>query len=404
MHINTGGTNSSGRYALEVRNASQTHMYVRDDGLTGFRTRAPAATVHIKAHSTNASTGGLRIEYASNGNNWQMGVSSDSWLRFTRNGVSNAGVAFTGGGVTIHSDKRIKKDIQSMDNVLDKVMELRPVTYLPKGMENPRTTIGVIAQEVEQVFPEAVYYDKDIDRYSVKYDDFGVISLKAIQEMNGKFTEQDKTMENELQKLRKDVEGLKRSDGSLSATEESPPPGIGQQSFDQSFLEQMQQTLLQQQDMIQQQQAMIDEMRNEMDDLRNLLANSQAVQDESIDALINRIYLSEQAIIELGSCCDDKQNDAGSLETGANETLLFQNHPNPFNRETTITYKLVKAGHTELVIYDDSSLPIETVVDEDQDAGTYNIKWDGSNYTSGVYIYMLKQNDVVLAKKMVLIK
>lgn len=57
-----------------------------------------------------------------------------------------------------------------------------------------------------------------------------------------------------------------------------------------------------------------------------------------------------------------------------------------------------------MVIYDDSSLPIETVVDEDQDAGTYNIKWDGSNYTSGVYIYMLKQNDVVLAKKMVLIK
>ncbi|MCB9190050.1 MAG: tail fiber domain-containing protein [Flavobacteriales bacterium] len=42
IHINTGGTNSSSRYALEVRNSSQTHFYVRDDGYVGVRTSSPS--------------------------------------------------------------------------------------------------------------------------------------------------------------------------------------------------------------------------------------------------------------------------------------------------------------------------------------------------------------------------
>ncbi len=42
VHINTGGTNSSSRYALEVRNASQTHAYFRDDGNVGIGSTAPS--------------------------------------------------------------------------------------------------------------------------------------------------------------------------------------------------------------------------------------------------------------------------------------------------------------------------------------------------------------------------
>lgn len=47
MHINTGGTNSGSRYGLEVRNANQTHFYVRDDGRVGIGTRSPTSTLHI---------------------------------------------------------------------------------------------------------------------------------------------------------------------------------------------------------------------------------------------------------------------------------------------------------------------------------------------------------------------
>ena len=369
IHINTGASNSSGRYALEVRNASQTHMYVRDDGLTGFRTRAPAATVHIKQHSTNASTGGLRIEYANNSNNWQIGVSSDALLRFTRNGSSGTGVAFNSVGTWVFSDKRVKKDIKSMDPVLDRVMELRPVTYVHNADESERPSIGVVAQEVKELFPESVLYDKDIERFSVKYDDFGVLSIKAIQEMKAEY---DETLEEYDQRIQNYDEQAKEMEATLSGAKE----------------------------LILEQQELILQMKDQMQKLENRIS----AQEKDRQGMLDRIYLSEQAIIELGSCCDEKNNDAGSLETGQNETLLFQNHPNPFNRVTTITYKLAEAGHTELVIYDESSMPVETVVDKVQDAGVYNIEWDGTDFTSGVYIYMLKQNDVVLAKKMVLIK
>jgi len=47
IHVNTGGTNSSGRYALQVRNASQTHMYVREDGNVGIKTTAPSQALDI---------------------------------------------------------------------------------------------------------------------------------------------------------------------------------------------------------------------------------------------------------------------------------------------------------------------------------------------------------------------
>lgn len=51
MHINTGGTNSSSRYALEVKNASRTHLYVRDDGNVGVGTRSPAKRFHVSGDS-----------------------------------------------------------------------------------------------------------------------------------------------------------------------------------------------------------------------------------------------------------------------------------------------------------------------------------------------------------------
>ena len=138
-----------------------------------------------------------------------------------------------------------------------------------------------------------------------------------------------------------------------------------------------------------QQDQQITDNNEELARLRQMLEDAQLADEERFEEMLNRIYLSEQAIIELGSCCDDK-NGENSLETGDNETLLFQNHPNPFNKTTTITYKLVNSGPVELTIYDDSSMPIQTIVDEEQDAGIYNIEWDGSSYTSGVYIYMLK--------------
>ena len=83
---------------------------------------------------------------------------------------------------------------------------------------------------------------------------------------------------------------------------------------------------------------------------------------------------------------------------------LFQNVPNPFDRTTTITYKLYKYGKVNLTIYNESGVQIETLVEANQQDGEYTVSWDAADYPPGVYVYVLTQNDVELARKMMLIK
>ena len=84
--------------------------------------------------------------------------------------------------------------------------------------------------------------------------------------------------------------------------------------------------------------------------------------------------------------------------------ILYQNHPNPFNPITNIKFDLKKSSHTKLIIYDMLGKEVATLVNEKLDAGSYEVKWDGSGYSSGVYFYQLKADDYVDTKKMLLIK
>ena len=83
---------------------------------------------------------------------------------------------------------------------------------------------------------------------------------------------------------------------------------------------------------------------------------------------------------------------------------LKQNYPNPFNPSTTIEYDLPKTNKVKLVIVDLLGKEIATLVNEKQNAGTYNVVWDASRFPSGVYFYKLEAGDFVQAKRMVLIK
>ncbi|MFA7418684.1 MAG: T9SS type A sorting domain-containing protein [Melioribacteraceae bacterium] len=76
----------------------------------------------------------------------------------------------------------------------------------------------------------------------------------------------------------------------------------------------------------------------------------------------------------------------------AKEFSLSQNHPNPFNPETTIEYTIPKAEHVTLKVFDVLGREIATLVDEYKQAGTYNSKFSIINYnlSSGVYFYQLR--------------
>jgi photosystem II stability/assembly factor-like uncharacterized protein len=84
--------------------------------------------------------------------------------------------------------------------------------------------------------------------------------------------------------------------------------------------------------------------------------------------------------------------------------ILHQNYPNPFNPTTKINYELPITNYVKLTVYDILGREIEILVNEKQSAGIYEVEWNGTNYSSGVYFYKLNAGDFAETKKMVLIK
>jgi hypothetical protein len=87
-----------------------------------------------------------------------------------------------------------------------------------------------------------------------------------------------------------------------------------------------------------------------------------------------------------------------------NQFSLFQNYPNPFNPSTNINYQLPISGFVKLTVYDELGKEIRVLVNEKQNAGSYKIGWDASNYSSGIYFYRLETSEFTQTKKMLFIK
>ena len=83
---------------------------------------------------------------------------------------------------------------------------------------------------------------------------------------------------------------------------------------------------------------------------------------------------------------------------------LAQNYPNPFNPETVIYYQIPESGEVSLKVYDMLGRELRTLVNQTQNQGRYEVKFNARDLASGVYIYRLQVNDFVTSKKMMLIK
>jgi photosystem II stability/assembly factor-like uncharacterized protein len=94
------------------------------------------------------------------------------------------------------------------------------------------------------------------------------------------------------------------------------------------------------------------------------------------------------------------------------EFLLSQNYPNPFNPSTRLKYSIPNSSQVVIKVYDILGNEIETLVNEEKPAGTYEITWSAESLPSGVYFYQLKASDpstssgqgFVQTKKMLLLK
>ena len=94
-----------------------------------------------------------------------------------------------------------------------------------------------------------------------------------------------------------------------------------------------------------------------------------------------------------------------NLNQGENITNYFVGcYPNPFNPSTIINYQLPEAGLISLKIFDSMGREVKTLVNEQKDKGSYNISFDASHLSSGVYFYRLRANNFISTKKMILMK
>ena len=106
-------------------------------------------------------------------------------------------------------------------------------------------------------------------------------------------------------------------------------------------------------------------------------------------------------IIDSDNNGDTEVENATELPT---EFSLSQNYPNPFNPSTVIRYSLFENGFTSLKIYDISGKEVANLVNEMQAPGRYEVKFEGSNFASGVYFYKITAGSFSAVKRMFLIK
>jgi len=83
---------------------------------------------------------------------------------------------------------------------------------------------------------------------------------------------------------------------------------------------------------------------------------------------------------------------------------LLQNYPNPFNPSTSISYSILHPTLVNLKVYDILGNEIITLVNQVQSAGQHTIEFDGTNLSSGIYLYRLVTKNYIQTKKMILHK
>jgi len=87
-----------------------------------------------------------------------------------------------------------------------------------------------------------------------------------------------------------------------------------------------------------------------------------------------------------------------------NDFILYQNYPNPFNSTTKIKFNIPVSSFIVLSIFDTSGKEVAVLVNEYLKAGIYNLTFDGSKLSSGIYLCSLKSDNYKSIKKMLLLK
>ena len=142
------------------------------------------------------------------------------------------------------------------------------------------------------------------------------------------------------------------------------------------------------------------------------------IQNGVVDTLLSEmprpsgLVFNSNGDLFISSFSDDNIVKVSNLPVGvedennfvADDFSLEQNYPNPFNPSTSIQYRVSSISNVLLKVYDVLGNEVATLVNEEKPAGSYEVKFDASGLSSGIYFYKLQAGNFIESKKMLLLK
>ncbi|MGE5084970.1 MAG: tail fiber domain-containing protein, partial [Bacillota bacterium] len=207
---------------------SSADIYFYHNGTTGSRIGSllPGSNTSALVFYTSASMVAPAEKMRLDGNgNLGIGTTAPGYKLDVQGGDINASGSVRAAGVALTSDIRFKKNIEEVKNPLEKILALRGVTYdwrrdeFPERHFSDRKQLGVIAQEVEKQFPEAVDTDKNGYK-SVSYTSLVSPLIEAVRALYNRITrieDQQTTQARQIASVQKENEILKKKNAELEA-------------------------------------------------------------------------------------------------------------------------------------------------------------------------------------------
>jgi hypothetical protein len=100
----------------------------------------------------------------------------------------------------------------------------------------------------------------------------------------------------------------------------------------------------------------------------------------------------------------DAVNAENSKSQNSLTYKLDQNYPNPFNPATNINYEIPEKAFVSIKVFNLLGQEVATLINKEQNSGSYSLKFDGHNLPSGLYIYQINTAKFNQTRKMLLIK
>jgi hypothetical protein len=232
----TGGENTANGYqALEENTTGSQNSAAGDGALLNNTTGSSNIGIGVDA-GRDLTTGDNNIDIfdpgvASESNTIRIGTQgtqTDTYIAGifgtpTIKKACEVVVETTGRLGCVKSSARYKRDIRDMGDASDKLMKLRPVSFTYKADSTGTKQYGLIAEEVEKVYPELVIDDTDAKPEAVAYQVLPAMLLNEVQKQAKEIetlTAQAKRKDDQIASQQKQIDALKKKDAQIDALAE----------------------------------------------------------------------------------------------------------------------------------------------------------------------------------------